>query len=285
MKRVSILLTGIGLFFIDFSIAFSDINYETTEGWGSLSGVSQEEARAMALNQARAEAVRIIAGTQLASQTFGIDTEINSQKRSEVFSVFQVFNRSFSSGRVVEEQIIEEGIVPFTNDPNKPVVYIYHVKMRAGVKLEKGDIDPAFKLELVLNKDSYRHGEEMQMTLKSSIDCYYTVFNIMATDTVVVLYPNSRSKNNFLSANNEITLPPYGTKLRLALPSGKQRTTEMIFVIATKEKIDFAEGELLQQPCKIISSYQSGMQHLARWLANIPLDHRTEASSQYEIKK
>ena len=286
--RYDKMVVFIFLFFTIYSFCFASdkkIRYEIVEGRNNLSGITQEEARLKALNSARAEAIRIVAGTQLRSETFGLDVEISSLKTNDIFSVFQVFNRSFSSGRVVEEEILEEGIVSITDEPGKPPIYIYRVKLRAGVKLEKGKIDPGFKLELSLNKNSFKDGDAMQITLKSSKDCYFNVFNVLADETLAVLYPNSRMKDNFLPAATEIRLPSPGTKLRVGLLPGMERTTEMIFVIATKEKIDFAEGELVKQPCKIISSYHAGILELSRWLANIPLDQRTEASVQYVIKK
>lgn len=272
--------------FYSFCLAVGKpIKYEVVEGRSNLSGITQEEARLRALNSARAEAIRIVAGTQLRSETFGLDVEISSLKTNDFFSVFQVFNRSFSSGRVVEEEILEEGIFQVTDESDQPPIYIYRVKLRAGVVLEKGKIDPGFKLELLLNQDSFKDGDEMQIRLKSSKDCYYNIFNVLADETLAVLYPNSRMKDNFLAVGTELTLPSPGTKLRVGLLPGMERTTEIIFVIATKEKVDFAGGELVKQPCKIISSYHAGIHELSRWLANIPLDQRTEASVQYVIKK
>lgn len=261
------------------------VQYEIVEGKSSLSGKTLEQARSEALNAARTEAVRIVAGVQVKSETFSIDGENSDDNGRDLFSVFQMFNRSFSAGQVVEEEILEDRLMPVIIESEKMTVYYYWIKLKAGVKLERGKVDPGFKLDLSLNKEVFNDGELMRLRLESTKDCYYTVFNILANDTIAVLYPNSRMLSNFLPANQELILPPPGTNLRVGLRPDKTQAQEMISVIATKDKIDFAEGELVQQPCKIISSYQAGLQQLARWLAMIPLDQRCEATQQYVIKR
>jgi hypothetical protein len=153
---------------------------------------------------------------------------------------------------------------------------------------EKGKPDPGFKLSVKLNDVSFKEGEEMIISLRSTQDAYVTIFNVLANNTVVVLFPNQRMKENFIEAKKRYDVPSkkwrkQGIHFRVGLSPDTNKAEEMILVIATKENIPFQAKELKEGSFNILPTYQDAVTTLNRWLLSIPLDKRTSEFLTYQI--
>lgn len=263
----------------------SQSNTAVTEGFASMAEMNQPQARTAALNEARAEAVRIVAGIKIQSENIGIKSEsMQGEKSLSMQDFFASVNRDVAYGHVVQEEVLEEGPVTFASIPGKPPQLYYKVKIRAQVEIEQGEPDPTFSLEVKTNKTIYRENETMTIDIKPTRDCYIYVFNIMANDSLVVLFPNLYMQNNKLKADSTLHLMPEGLSLQVSLLPGMQRATELIYVVATKQRCKFVpEWSDEDEVFRSAATKSFAFIELPRWLANIPPNKRTDRVVAYEI--
>lgn len=205
-----------------------------------MTNLTLELARKHALDRARAEAVRQVAGLQIQSQIFDIQAEISANRTSlQSMNLFASFVHSTAYGRVVQEEVLSEGVIPYEVLGGKAKHYIYRIRLRSQVALEKGKRDPSFSLSMNLNKKIFTVGEPLMITLSATKDCYVTLFDVLPNDTVLVLLPNERFRDNFLKAGETRIFPPRGVTFRTGLQPGTKASVEMILAVATRERIEF----------------------------------------------
>ena len=119
------------------------------------------------------------------------------------------------------------------------------VTIKVLVGKQKSMKDSAFQIESNLNREYFKNGEEMELSVKSSKDCYLTILNICSNDSVYVIFPNEYRKNNFVKSGETFQLPnskdkEIGLYFPVNLLPNKKDDVEMIKVIATKKKVDFS---------------------------------------------
>ncbi|MDZ7360384.1 MAG: DUF4384 domain-containing protein [candidate division KSB1 bacterium] len=261
------------------------IDTTTTVGLALMENLTPQQARTAALNEARAEAVRIVAGVKIRSESIGVRSEsMQEGKTTALQDFFASVNRDVAYGHVVRQEILSEGTVTLATIAGKPPQVYYKVRIRAHVAVEQGEPDPTFSLQVKTNKDIYRENELMTIDIKATQDCYVYVFNVMANDSLLVLFPNLYMQDNRLKADSTLHLMPKGLSLQVSLLPGMQRATELIYVVATRQRYKFApewreEDEALRST--VTKSF--AFIELPRWLANIPPDQRTDRVAAYEV--
>ena len=67
---------------------YSQLDTATTEGLASMAEMNQPQARTAALNEARAEAVRIVAGVKIQSESIGIKAKACNKKKLHRCRIF-----------------------------------------------------------------------------------------------------------------------------------------------------------------------------------------------------
>lgn len=127
--------------------------------------------------------------------------------------------------------------------------------------------------------------DEIIATVECSKDAYITVF-VVVKDSIQIIYPNIYMRNNFLIANKKIQIPSddmhkQGYRLRVYLPQNKNKSFELIGVVATKEKIDFRS----KKGKNSLSIYDASLMDFNNWLVDIPLDKRAISYSAHEIRR
>ncbi len=256
-----------------------------TEGMASMAYLSQAQARQEALNRARAEAVRLVAGVLVQSEEISFKVESIGEARA-FRDFFSSMNRTISFGQVVEEKVLWEGTVNFQVQEGRPPEVYYKVKLKARVQLEEGEPDPEFVIDAKLNKMVFAENEIMTLDIRSSRDCYVYIFNLMANDSLIMLYPNLYFQNNFLPANTNLHLMPPGYSFQVSLLPGYTRAHEFIYIVATKKQYPFAPSWRTSSGIfRTSSTKRFASLELPRWLANIPLDQRTDKVLSYEVIK
>lgn len=250
-----------------------------------MANLTQLQARTAALNEARAEAIRIVAGVKIRSESFGVKREnMQEGKTSSLQDFFASVNRDVAYGHIVREEILDESSVEYTNVPGRPPQVYYRVKIRAQVAVEQGELDPTFSLQVKANKDIFRENEIMTINIKATQDCYVYVFNIMANDSLLVLFPNLYMQDNRLKADSTLHLMPTGLSLQVSLLPGMNRATELIYVVASKQRYKFApEWRDEDKALRSTATKSFAFIELPRWLANIPPDKRTDRVVVYEV--
>jgi hypothetical protein len=88
----------------------------------------------------------------------------------------------------------------------------------------------------------YTEGEEMKITLVANKDCYFKVYYVDATNTMTLLYPNRRNKDNQLRANKERTIPESPMHFTMEAPYGQ----ESVILYASDKPFDIEDASAAQ---------------------------------------
>ncbi|GHV80547.1 hypothetical protein AGMMS49944_23380 [Spirochaetia bacterium] len=88
----------------------------------------------------------------------------------------------------------------------------------------------------------YTGGEEMKITLAANKDCYFKVYYVDAGNTMTLLYPNRRNKDNQLKANRERTIPESPMHFTIEAPYGQ----ENVIIYASDKPFDIEETSAAQ---------------------------------------
>lgn len=88
----------------------------------------------------------------------------------------------------------------------------------------------------------YTGGEEMKITLAANKDCYFKVYYVDAGNTMTLLYPNRRNKDNQLKANKERTIPESPMHFTIEAPYGQ----ENVIIYASDKPFDIEEASTAQ---------------------------------------
>ena len=149
----------------------------------------------------------------------------------------------------------------------------------------KGDPDPDFKiLKASLNQPAFYDGDDLELTLKVSRDCYITLLNVDSDGNITMVFPNGYSSNSFVKAGQTVNIPgDYNFNLNPSLPKGSMETTEILHIIATKNG-PFIPGGTYSSD-NPFAAYPAGrLADMAARLAEFRRDEWTSAVLPYSIR-
>ena len=244
-------------------------------GMSSLENLTPEQATRKAEDNACREAIEHFSGVQVSSSSSYV---LGESERMDVDKYSQIIN-SVSAGLILKKiPLMEPSVIPNTTD--------MEVKLKVKVGKQKGKSDPKFKLKSSLDREYYKHGEEMTISVTPSIDCYLNILNFSSNDSVYILFPNTLLENNFVKASEKFLLPSEehrerGIRFRVGLLPGKEEDLEMIKILATKENIPFTALSSIST----IGTYESTAIDIIGWIMDIPRDQMTESTLQFWIYK
>ena len=248
-------------------------------GEAVVQNISTEEAQTIARRKARLDAIEKVCGVCLHAESLVND-----------FMLAGDFIHSISYGHVVEEKNVlwETESLPADN-PGQPPVILLRITMDARVVQMSGYHDPSFEVDLKLNRTAFQSGDEVILEVSASKKCYITILNLAANDSVYMLLPNRIQTDNLIDANTPVEIPSAedrsaGFHIRVATLPHHQRDTEIIKVIATKEKIWIWDEIDVSRGFGSIGTPKMAATRLARWLAQIPLSKRAEATAMYSVE-
>ena len=193
-------------------------------------------------------------------------------------------------GKVVEKKILEERLVKAAKGDSNNKKQLFRVRIKAGVAREAGGEEPSFHLDAAINRSVFKDGDELQIRIRSTKDCYFAIFNILEDQKVIRLLPNYLSRKNFLSTNENFTFPgskdrKKGLKLIVHLPEKKAATTESIYILALTRPFELKSIKVQEGIFGVFNGQSVFMKDLIREVVGIPLESRAEALMQYEIRK
>jgi len=266
-------------------ISNSDISEITSLGSGwfnvvesvEIKNITPEEAKQEAIQKALKKAIEYYSGVEVNART----TDLFAENQDKVLlDNFASITTLTSRGIIVEKELIKENIISDGNYLTKVVT------LKVKVEKQEGAPDPSFKITANLNKDNFITGEELKLTVKSSKDCYLTIFNVGSNDSVYVVFPNKYREDNFLNAGEIFLLPSkkdndLGIIFTVSSLNEKKEDSEMIKIIATREKIDFASI----YSSSAYGTSKSTFLKLQKWLVKIPRNEIEEIDLQYFISK
>jgi len=254
------------------------------EGQARLVNITPEEARRRALQDARERAIMFAVGIEVQAHTLMREEESDEWTGDAFYSLSQ----QTSAGRIVEEKPAEWESFEI---PGKPLaIIVYRARIQVKVAEEKGVPDPDFEVEVAVNKERFLEGEEMRLAITATRKCYLNVLNLTAVDTVVVLLPHQYRQERLVVPGDTLWIPDadekaMGIRYRVVLPAGREKATEMIKVVATREPHRFGQGMEKSSIFNQVPTRQAALMELMRWMVQIPRDKRAEAQVVYEVRK
>ena len=130
----------------------------------------------------------------------------------------------------------------------------------------------------------------MVIRLRPSKDAYVYIFNLMADNNAMLMFPNDYMTENFISAETELVVPDpkiqkYVSFIVGTMP-GQKITSESVYIICTKQKVPVIESlPRIGQSMQVFSGNSKNFIELQRWLTGIPLDQRVEKALLYHVSK
>ncbi len=271
------------LFFLSLTAFGSMIHVNAQDDgiWVDCSGevvlhhLSMKDAQVLAKRQARREAIEKVCGIALQSETL-VNNFVNAGD----------FIHAISYGNVVHERNIawETETIP-NQDPSQPPLVVLRLSMQVQVVPVEEAPDPGFRLTAKANRHVFQSGEQIYFKIQSTCDCYITIFNLAADDSVYVLFPNSIEPEHFFQADTLIEIPSManrkdGYQFKVATLPEQFKHSETITIIGTKHKVPFWDDVATQN----VGTPRVAMTKLTRWLSEIPISQRAEASFAYSVQ-
>jgi len=255
-----------------------DFQTVTIVGLASMENVTKEEARRLAVEDGMRKAVEEVVGVNILAETL----VINFQTSGDII-------RAIPYGRVVEKEILEEGVEEIKAGGKSALSLIYRVKMKARVAKEKGSRDPYFKLEASLNRDVFSENDEMVIRVQSQRDCYLNVFCILEDEKVHILVPNLYRKDNFVKANETFNFPDEsdkkaGINLRVHTLAGEKSSRESIYIVCLKQPLNFDTAKFEEGICGVYTGKTAFLNELVKEMVEIPVSERAERFLKYEVR-
>lgn len=253
-------------------------------------GMSLDDARRRAIDDAQAEAVREVVGTQVDAVQLASRTE-RGQTLDDAFSSIV---QASASGRVTAYTITRDTVEQTRDASGRPLYYLVLVLL-ADVTPEEGRPDPGFRVSLELNQPVFTdggpgHRDEIIARVRVTKDAYVTLFQVSG-DSVQLLLPNQWVRANHVLAGQSMEFPPadlrsgIGLHLLAEVPPGATRTTERLTVVATKRPVPFTGALGTSTEPGVVNTIQGTLVALQRWLVNIPLSERAESDILYETRR
>ncbi len=240
--------------------------------------ITPEQARSKAFQLARDQAL-FAAGVELSVAT-GRKVE---EDPTGFYDRFVRYTGSRAIGLIVEENtLIDRQAI---QNLGLECQLVHEVKIRALIKPTLSQPDPGFQLEMAVDRESYRNGESLVISLQATRDCYVTLFNLYSNDSLLVIAPNQYLPEISLHKNVGMTIPPSNANwdFPLSLTLGDTLAYEGLFAVATKTNIPFPGMEAKER--EGLLSFGDALLRLNRWLIAIPLDQRADAWEFYRIVK
>ncbi|MFA4838898.1 MAG: DUF4384 domain-containing protein [Candidatus Neomarinimicrobiota bacterium] len=243
------------------------------------------EAKNRTLAFARECAIQKAVPELVATSSLISDMRAEVGKTGEEQTSFSIFAISSQAGYIVDETVL-----PIEMKPGNGVIR-YNVKLKAKVEPTKGERNPSIALDLQAKSNYLHDGEQLILTAKSSVDGYLYLFYFLSDNTVLLMFPNFISKDNFCKANVPVQIPtPEDQKRGLryvvsAIP-GRKVTAENIFGVFCVNKIAGIDQFVgVKQGMALVTGGDESFTDFQKWLANVPLSQRTEKAVPIHIVK
>jgi hypothetical protein len=263
------------LFCLALPLYGQDIREITVTGRGYPQEAAYVNAREQALKQC---------GLRLLS-TF---SEIRSGSNTSSSVSRQFYLAGIASGLIMREDTLETPhILPAEVVGEQRM---FEVQLRLLVK-QLANEDPYFHLALELHPERmvYHNGEQVDLQVQATKDCYITIFSLGADNRLYLIYPYVTQTNNFLKAH--AVFPISG--LTMGLFTGASEASESVIAIATKGNfpfIDFSNKDQWQRIATREGQFLAfriagAAPKLAEWLGTLGEDQWTIARLPYSIIK
>ena len=248
--------------------------------------ITRRDAKVNLLREMRNEAVNKKVGTTV--EVTQLLTDVMSATGDESFeqSAWSGFFRSTVSGVITDERQEKNEIQHFKEGEGfeLDLGYSFYVQPVTGHR------DPGFWMYSELENDMLKEGEKLVMRIKPGKDAHIYIFNLMADNNALLMFPNDYMQDNFIAAGETLIVPdPKVQKhisFRVGTMPGQKLTSESVYIICTKQKVPVIESlPKIGKSKQVFSGNSQNFIELQRWLTGIPLDQRIEKVLLYHVSK
>lgn len=152
----------------------------------------------------------------------------------------------------------------------------------------KGERDPGFSVKANLQQNLLKSGEELIISVTPSQECYLYLFNLMADQNIMLMYPNEYIPDNLLQAGRTLQIPD--AKLRKMLQfkvaplHGEALSSESVYIVCTRSAVPVNRNlPRIGKSVPVIATDSQNFLELQRWLTTIPLNQRVEQNLIYHV--
>lgn len=194
------------------------------------------QARAMAIDQARAGAIQDFVGVDIKARSMDFQQEGLRGESRLTESILQTTR----NGRILKEEVLEQG---YRDLPGCPGCR-YRVRLKACVLARADAGDKDFMVELALNRVRFVHGDEARISVTATRDCWiylYDVYDLGHDAKTALIAPNELLREVKLVAGQAWEYPDAAAKklgiaaLNAELPRPEDLiSAETIRVVASK---------------------------------------------------
>lgn len=261
-----------------YTAATQDITWVMVEAAAPIVGDNVEQAREAAIEIAEWKAIEEAVVVNISMETLLVNLKLSGSMIGAI-----------PYAEIIESEIIEEidGSQSGDQATSSPM---YRIKMKAGVVEKFEGHDPSFQIDAALNRMNFIHGQEMEISLKTTKDCFYCIFILLEDQKVLKLIPNQYRTNNFLESNKAYTIPDAGDRekgniINVYTPPDKTVAKEAVYVLALMQPFDFDNTNIQEGVFGIYNGQTAFIEDLIRQIVGIPLGDRAEQLIQYQISK
>ncbi|NBS60216.1 MAG: hypothetical protein EBS65_24880, partial [Betaproteobacteria bacterium] len=210
-------------------------------------GRTASEMKAIAVQEALAEAVRRVAGVRVQ----GTQSATSGDSAGTRIDRFEQAVRLDLSGRATRWEIVREEWQSAKNSVGAPPVLV--LTLRVQVTPEIGQSDAGFGVtlgarttRLIVRGETPAANDEIIATVRSTTEAYITLVSI-AGDSVFVLTPNVVTPSVVAGPSGTIEIPDAETRrlglhLRVTLPTGVTVRGERLLAVATRTRVTAPGG-------------------------------------------
>jgi len=249
--------------------------FPETESLVSAKNKTLAFARQCALQKAVPEEVAVTSLlTDFSAETKGISQEQTA---------YSIFALSSVAGYITEQKVLDLTIIPLENNLIK-----CRIKLKAKVEPTQGERNPALALKLQVNDNYLPNGSALTIKARASQPGYLYLFDFMADNNVLLMYPNEYDENNKMPAGEWVEIPQAEYRFTVYGMPVAEVTTETLFGILCVNPIAGIEDfQNVQPKDHLPGSIVPGdsFTEFQKWLARVPLSQRTEQTLQIHIVK
>ncbi len=192
---------------------------------------SRYQARAAAISEARKSAMQNFLGVDV--QTRFLDFQDSGLRGQD--QLVENILRTTRLGRILKEDVVSEGY----QDAGDCKDCRYHVALKTCLAKPPPGQDQDFRAELSLSRTHFTDGDDAQITVSATEDCYVYLYNVDMDWTTSLIVPNEAVPEVRLKAGQVFTYPDEqlrksGIRLVAEVPQGQSVSAETIRLIATK---------------------------------------------------
>ncbi len=126
--------------------------------------------------------------------------------------------------------------------------YLKDLDIRQRPLVEKLEVRPTDGQKLAVSATvdranrTYKHGDKLALTVKTTEDAYLWVFDTGTSGKVIQVFPNRHAKSNFVKAGVLVAIPGADSKYDLIV--SRPKGAELITVIASRDNKPLTRGLL-----------------------------------------